>query len=96
MNIEVSDITCPLCGRDELNSAGLLNIRGYKVHDKWGWWSHCLHTDHEIASPNGSVVELSDIWFNRDNTHIAIDPAIAEHMGIPTTLELGPMVDVTE
>lgn len=44
MHIEINDCSCPVCGSPELNEeTGLLNVRGFKVHDEThGWWSECL------------------------------------------------------
>lgn len=63
MGITVQDVVCPVCGAQEVNEeTGLLNIRGYKVGDRHGWWSHCL-LDHGLRELDGREVEVKDLWF---------------------------------
>jgi hypothetical protein len=41
------ELTCPKCGiTEKCEITSLLNIRGYKVHTKGKWWSHCLRCDN--------------------------------------------------
>ena len=71
-SITVSEVVCPVCGAPEVNEeTGLLNIRGYKVADKHGWWSQCLLAHdmtldgEDISSPAYDLDHRNDggIWF---------------------------------
>lgn len=62
---------CPLCGATEVNEAtDKLNVRGFKVGDKYGWWSHCLlehlitldDVDYDIPSSK-KIGDNGGIWF---------------------------------
>jgi hypothetical protein len=65
------DIMCPICGEsNEVNEkTGLLNIRAYKVNDKYGWWSECLSCSGKkpsVNNPNGGIDTYTG-WFNSDH-----------------------------
>jgi hypothetical protein len=45
--VDHNGMTCPECGKPELNpNTNRLNIRAYKVLSEGHWWSHCLRCDH--------------------------------------------------
>lgn len=67
----MADLICPVCGAPEVNAAGLLNIRGFKVSDHIGDWSHCL-CDHGTQEINGEQISLADLWFCVDPKGVTV------------------------
>lgn len=59
---------CPVCGAPEVDGkTGLLLVRGYKVGDEHGWWSHCISGRPHHILLDGELADLGDdIWFTDD------------------------------
>lgn len=74
-----SGLCCPVCGAPEVKDENTVNIRAFKVNDKYGWWSECL-CDHGIMDINGKDVKVGRIWFKlADELH----PCLIEVEGQP-------------
>jgi CRISPR/Cas system CSM-associated protein Csm4 (group 5 of RAMP superfamily) len=53
---------CPVCDKPELNTKNnTLNIRGYKISDRHGYWSQCLG-NHKV-NLDGKDIDTGSIWF---------------------------------
>lgn len=91
MLIVVRDVVCPVCGAPEVqdNNVGqpfqfvrnTLNIRGFKVGDDHGWWSHCM-CHHGTQNINGNDVVVNDLWFVDSDIAGCVLVQIPGHKGL--------------